>query len=354
MQYELVKAQIPYRQVFRLPPPKRKLWSDWFVEKMDLRIEVVDPKDAPVAYNVRFGTGIWARHLGYPVRSYQDGLWWPIGGDYNYILHPGSFANVLHDGFPETLALLDPSFAGCIKRSPLRAFPDEYRRVDDDSNNLESQRALAERGASATIFCGDGTFVRGGEPLFYAFPCGADDDKNIDLAVGVSDIERDPDGTSRSEPGPGRSARMSAARQGFAFGIGEIDEAIQDLAARGYTVNRHCAVDVLIERHAPDTAPLMCARALAQSLVAVPEKDRRRERLHVEIPVIARAASEDRVANQRIDVLRRLCSSIDPVVAYGFPAERRAAKAILRRLGIEPSAGLSPDDDDALVRLGPG
>jgi hypothetical protein len=38
----------------------------------------------------------------------------------------------------------------------------------------------------------------------------------------------------------------------------------------------------------------------------------------------------------------------------GFPAERRAAKAILRRLGIDPISGFSPEDDDALGRLGPG
>jgi hypothetical protein len=64
MQYELVKAPIPYRQVFKRPPPKRKLWSNWFVEKMDLAIEVVDPKDAPVAYEVRFGPDDGPRQFG--------------------------------------------------------------------------------------------------------------------------------------------------------------------------------------------------------------------------------------------------------------------------------------------------
>jgi hypothetical protein len=353
-QYELVKAHIPYLQVFKRAPPKRKLWSNWFIEQLDLAIEIVDPKDAPVAYEVRFGTEDSPRQWGYPIRSYLDDLWWPVGGDYNYVLHPETFATMLKDGHPETLTLLDPSFAGSIEQRPLRTFPKEYRRVDHDWNNLVNQQAIAQRGASTTIFCGDGTFVRGGEPLFYALPCGADDDKNINLAVGISDTKRQPDGTSRSEPGPGRSARMSAARRGFAFGIGEIDEAMRNLEARGYTVNRNYAIDVLIERHGPDTAPLMCARALAQSLAVLPEKDHRRERLHVEVPVIADATSEDQVVEQSIDVLHRLCTSKDPIVAYGFPAQRRAAKAILRRLGIDPSSGLSPDDDDALGRLGPG
>ena len=130
MQYQLVKAPIPYRQVFKRPPSKRKLWSDWFAEEMDLAIEIVDPKDAPVAYEVRFGTGDSPRQLRYPIRSYQDGLWWPIGGDYNYILHPESFATLLEDGHAETLVLLDASFAGCIEQRPLRPFPDEWRRVE--------------------------------------------------------------------------------------------------------------------------------------------------------------------------------------------------------------------------------
>jgi hypothetical protein len=87
-----------------------------------------------------------------------------------------------------------------------------------------------------------------------------------------------------------------------------------DLVARGYTVRRNYAIDVLIERHGPDTAPLMCARALAQSLAALPEKDHRRERLHAEVPVIANATSEDQVVDQWINVLHRLCSSNDPIV----------------------------------------
>jgi hypothetical protein len=352
--YELVRAHIPYRQVFTLSPPKRKFWSDWFVEPMDIKIDIVDPKDAPVAYEVRFGTEDSPRQFGYPIRSYQDGLWWPVGGDYNYILHPETFATMLKDGHPETLTLLDPSFAGCIEQRPLPTFPNDYTRVDHDWNNLVNQQAIAQRGASTTIFCGDGTFVRAGEPVFYALRCAAEDDKNITLVVGISDTERAPDGTSRSEPGPDRSARMSAARRGFAFGIGEIDGAIRDLEARGYTVQRDYAIDVLIGRHGPDTAPLMCGRALAKSLAAVPETDNRRERLHAEIPFLANLASEDQVENQWSDVLYRLCASNDPLVAFGFPAERRAAKSILARLGIDPNSRLSPDDDDALGRLGPG
>lgn len=55
MAYELVQTRIPYKQVFRYPKPKRKPWCNWFGEIVALRIEVVDPEEAPVAYEVRFG-----------------------------------------------------------------------------------------------------------------------------------------------------------------------------------------------------------------------------------------------------------------------------------------------------------
>jgi hypothetical protein len=98
-----------------------------------------------------------------------------MGGDFNYVLHPESFATAMNDGHPQTLVLLNPSFAGCTERRPLRAFPERCSRVDHDSNNLANQQALAQRGASTTIFCAEGTYVRAGEPVFYAVP---DDGEN--------------------------------------------------------------------------------------------------------------------------------------------------------------------------------
>jgi hypothetical protein len=352
MQYELVKAPIPYRQVFKYPPPKRRLWSAWFAEEMDLEIEIVDPKDAPVAYVVRFGAGASPRPLGYPIRSYQDGLWWPIGGDYNYILHPESFATVLQDGHPETLVLLDASFAGCIEQRPLRPFPDEWRRVEHDRNNLENQRAVAQRGASTTIFCGDGAFVRGGEPVFYALPQTHDGDKTLGLAVGLSDPKRETDGTSRSGPGPTRSARKSAAGRGLAFGIVEVDDAVRALETRGYTVRRDYGIDVITKLHRPETAPLMCARELARHLFVESEKNEARSaHLRAEFAIVGLATSENADDDLCVEALRQVCASKDPRVAFNFRNEIRAAKSILERVG---NCRLSPEDDAAIGDLGPG
>jgi hypothetical protein len=352
MAYELVQAIIPYKQVFRYPSPKRKLWSNWFGESVDLRIEVVDSEEAPVAYEVRFGPDDAPGLLGYQIKSYQGGLWWPMGGDFNYVLHPESFATAMNDGHPQTLVLLDPSFAGCTERRPLRAFPERCSRVDHDSNNLANQQALAQRGASTTIFCAEGTYVRAGEPVFYAVPDDGENRKSVSIVVGVSDPKRETDCTSLSGPGPTRSDRMSCARRGFAFGIGEIDEAVRALEARGYAVKRNYGIDVLLERHRADTAPMMCAREVARSLFVESDKaELRAARLREQVPVVGGAINEEQVDDLCVEALRQLCASNDPIVAFGFRAEIRAAKAILGRLGI---GALAPDDDDALGKLGPG
>jgi hypothetical protein len=221
-----------------------------------------------------------------------------------------------------------------------------------DSNNLANQQALAQRGASTTIFCAEGTYVRAGEPVFYAVQADGENRKSVSIVVGVSDPKRETDCTSLSGPGPTRSDRMSCARRGFAFGIGEIDEAVPALQARGYAVKRNYGIDVLLERHRADTAPMMCAREVARSLFVEPDKaELRAVRLREQVPVVGGAMNEEQVDDLCADALRQLCASNDPIVAFGFRAAIRAAKAILGRLGIGP---LTPDDDDALGKLGLG
>ena len=353
MAYELVKANIPYRQVFKLPSPRWKLWSDWFGKTVDLRIEMVDPDSAPVAYEVRFGTAENPREFGYQIRSYDERLWWPLGGDYDYVLHPETFATLLEDGHSESLALLDPAFASCVEGQPLRVFPEEFRWVDHDQNNCEQRRAIAERGASKTIFCDDGVFVAAGEPILYAVPCGDWNGKDLSITVGVCDQERESNGTSHSEPGPGRLDRRSCACRGLAFDIGELNEAVRSLQARRYAVAQNYSIDILLERHRPETAPLMCARELARFLFAESFKDgHRADRLRSEIPVTGAARNEHGVDDLCIEALRQLCSSNDPVVAYDFFEARRDAKAILNRLElIGLGVTLAPEDGAALARL---
>jgi hypothetical protein len=355
MGYELVKAHIPYRQ-FYVPPPKRKVRNEWFGETVDLRIERVDPADAPVAYEVRHRDMSWREH-GYQVRVHEDLLWWPLDGGY-FGLTPARFATLLEQGYPRSLAMLDESLGRCARDlpdrvCPLRVFPEEFRRVEDDRNNLHNQKARANRGASKMLFCGNGVFVPAGEPLFYATTwSAAEEDRRLSVVVGPSDLDRESKYAVHTAPGP--HFRDMCLRRGFAFGIEEIGEGARAVQARGFTVMQVDDIDVLSGRHRAETAPLLCGREIALHLFAVPQADWRHERLRAEIPAIGSATSETQIEVRWHDVLRQLCSSNDPIVAFGFRREIRAAKAVLGRLGISVDEALAPEDDDALAALGRG
>lgn len=352
--YELVKVRVPYRQVFKRKPRGRTPFYRWFREDVDIKIDVVDADAAPVAYEVLFGPPTNPRSLSYQIRAYQDRLWWPLGGDYNYVVHRETFRTWLEDdGHPEILALLDPAFAAYEGPWPLAPFPEQrLEAVEHDMNNLEDRRAVAQRGASTTIFCGDGVFVQAGEPVFYA----TGDGKSLSLAVGVSDPRRECCGKSSSEPGPTRLDRKDCARRGFAFGIAELDEGIRALQARGYSIEIPYKVDVLLERHRPETAALLCARELAGALYEESKSEGRRAAgLRAGVPIIRAAADLFEVDALCVEVLHQLRSSRDAVVAYDFVEERRSAQAILGRLdALGVGLALAPEEDQALASLGPG
>lgn len=349
--YELVKVSIPYRQVYRLPLPKRKLWREWFSELVEVRIDKVDPDDAPVAYEVWFLSGKDRRESSYQVRSHSGGLWWPLDGERGLDLV--EFGNILAEGRPESLALLDPSFEDAIEEQPWpwRPLPEEYRPADHDLNNLVDATVRAQRGASTTMICGDRVFIRAGEPIFYAVAYDPYDDKKLSFMLGVADPKRTCSGNTHFEPGPSRSSREECARRGFAFGIEEMDEAKHALEARGYATVRYEDVDTSLELHRAGTAPLMCARELARYLLAESGKAKPHgARLREQIPILGEAKAEHS-NDMCVEALLELCASRDPYVAFNFRNEVRAAKTILHRLGAGLKTALAPEDDEALARL---
>ncbi|MHC2624003.1 hypothetical protein ACVIW2_006035 [Bradyrhizobium huanghuaihaiense] len=348
--YELVKVRVPYRQVYRLPLPKRKLWREWFSGPVEVRIDKVDPDDAPVAYEVWFLSGKGRRESSYQIRSHDGGLWWPLDGERGLDLV--DFANILAEGHPESLALLDPSFEDPIQEQPWpwRPLPEEYRPADHDLNNLVDATVRAQRGASTTMICGDRVFVRAGEPIFYAVPYDPYDGKKLSFMLGVADPMRTCSGNDHFDPGPTRSDREECARRGFAFGIEEIDEAKRALEARGYATVRYEEIDTSLELHRAETAPLLCARQLARHLLAESRKPGPDgARLREQIPILGRAKTEH-AGDVCLEALLELCTTRDPVVAFNFLEEVRAAKAILHRVvGLRTS--LAPEDDEALARF---
>jgi hypothetical protein len=117
-----------------------------------------------------------------------------VDGDH-FGFTPENLVTLLKQGSPRSLAMLDESLGRCARDlpervCPLRVFPEEFRRVEDDRNNLHDQKARAERGASRMLFCGDAVFVSAGEPVFYATTwSAAEEDKRLSIVVEPSDLD---------------------------------------------------------------------------------------------------------------------------------------------------------------------
>jgi hypothetical protein len=354
MAYQLIKAQLPYRQAF-LRPRRRRIEYGWFCHEEHVSIDIVDPEAAPAAYEVRLAAEADGRTPTYRILSYDDRLWWPLGGGCGRALHHESFAFMLEKSIAQALIAFAPSFANCTARRPLNPIPREYELVDDNFNSLGDCLSHAQRGASETIICAGRVFVKAGEPIFYAVP-DENDPRLCALHIGISDEDREGGGTELSEPGPARSDRRTIARRGHAFGIDELDEGLNAMRERGYRLQRCCEVDVLIEKHRTETAPLLCARELADFLFeASLGIDRKADGLRDSVPVIRAADSAHEVRQLSVTTLEQFRSSNDPVVAYEFFPERRAAEAILKRLNsLGCGTTFDPADEAAMATLGAG
>jgi hypothetical protein len=314
---------------------------------VQLRIERIDPTDAPVAYDARQKDMDGDEHR-YQIRLHDGSLWWPLDSA-RFGLTSDRFAELVEEGLPRSLAILDDPLGRCASKLPYHAFPlpefpKAYRRVDGELNNLHDQKARAERGASTIVFCGEHVYVRAGEPVFYAEAFSAyEGDERLSIGIRCSHSNFDNSLAYCTPPRP--NDRRTCLRRGFAFGIDEIDEAVRTVQARDFRVMQVDDIDVLIEQHRPETAPLMCARELARRLFGV--ADMRRERLRAEVRAIGAATSGE----QAVDALRQLRSSDDPIVVSGFPGARRFAETFLARLGIGSSEMLAPEDDAAVTAL---
>lgn len=350
MTYELIKVRLPYRQVWKRKPRGRAPYYAWFEAQIDVKIDVIHPDSAPVAYEVSFVPRNDRGAFRYEVRSYDNRLWWPLGGDHNHILARATFKRMLEQeqNRLEHLALLDPFLPDYDGRWPLRPFPeDELAKVDHEFNDFVNRQVVAQRGALQTIICNDGIFVSAGEPLFYFTGEG----KHLFQLVGVSDEDRECANANFAEPGPTRQQRKDCARRGFAFAIGELEEGMRALRARGYSFEQTFSIKVRLERHRLQTAASMCARTLVGSLF---DKSRGSDdiagALRAGVPVLGNVVHLGEAQDLQTEVLYQMSSSTHPILAFKMRQEKRASTFILDRLAtLGLGTCLAPDDEEALV-----
>ncbi|UPK19136.1 hypothetical protein [Bradyrhizobium sp. 131] len=351
MTYELIKVRLPYRQCWKRNPRLRLPNCSWFEAQVDVRIDEISAASAPVAYEVSLAARADRSAFHYEIRSYDNRLWWPLGGEHS-CLDRETFKGMLEaEGSRlEYLTLLDPYFPDYHDDWPLPPFPEsESQRVDHELNDFANREAVAKRGAVQTIICNGGIFVSAGEPLFYFTGEG----KHLFPWVGVSDEDRECANASFGEPGPTRLQRKDCARRGFVFAIGELDEGMRVLRARGYSFEQNFRVEIRLERHQPQTAVSMCARTLVSSLF-----DRSRgnddvaEALRTGVPILGNVVYLSEARDLRAEVLHQMRSSSHPILSFKMRQEKRAAAFILDRLGpLGLGVSLAAEEDEALEAL---
>lgn len=351
----LLRLRIPFNQEF-VRKRCRKTETVRFWDDGQVLVGTVEPEAAPVAYGVSEIDGLAERCLhgsSYFVRSFKGSLWWPLIGSRGFV-GIEDFGRLAAEGDEGALLAVDPSIETPLDVSPLR--PDAYFeqnlwRTMGNSTNGE-RWARAHIGASRMMFCEDKVYLEAGEPIYYlvhSMVRGA-----FDVAVGPSALDRR--GTAAiGVPGPSASARLECARRGTAFAIGEVDEEIRTLLDRGNSVSGRPKVETVLQCHAPDTAALSCARAMAEFLWSEARRDGYwTDSLRRSVPILASACDPDATTENlpHLEVLGQLALAKDMAVRNEFFNEIRDARDVLRRLRSFGHGALAEEDEAALTGLG--
>jgi hypothetical protein len=318
---------------------------DWFLDEGAVMIGDIEPDEAPVAYRVQSKSlpldpgGL----RQYVIRSFEGKLWWPLSWPGAPGLHREQFAYLAAEGRPVAVLAIDPSICTPLQQWPYREIGAFQVRRTGASDKGE-RWAWAHRNALRVVFCGDEVLLECGEPVFYAVSCPG----GVKVEIGPAAWDRWNE--SHALPGPDRAERIDCARRGLAFGLDEFETEVRILTDRGNGVHLRTEIETVHPCHRPDTAALLCERALAEFLW---EEARRQEYwtepLRGNVPAIAGGGEPDSTLVHR-QVLEQLAACKGPAMREFF-RELRAARDILHRLNSLASGRLSEEDDAALAGL---
>lgn len=240
---------------------------------------------------------------------------------------------------------IDPSISVPSGRWPLKLFDeDSVRSVGESDKELRWGYVQASRLRLA--FCGNQVLVEAGEPIFYAVPSRG----GLEICVGPSAWDRC---KQRGElPGPDRQKRREAARQGLAFGFGELDSGLRVLADNGIGVHQSADIEILSCASETGAASFLCARALAEFLwEEAGHEGLRADVLKRSVRAIADSGLPKASAHDLVhrDVLEQIATSGNAIVAREYFNEVRAARDILARWKVLGISGFAPKDEAALA-----
>jgi hypothetical protein len=265
MNERLVPVRLPYKVDFvrkrHRNPDFANFWEDAVVP-----VREVDPADAPVLYRVFDHDPLFAGYRpedGYCIRSIGDSLWWPLAYR-NALMTVSKFEELAASGNTSVLRAFAPSIrAGGHMQSDSAAV--YFKRVETrkTASSLDASLLAAQSGSYRTAFVGDIIHVEAGVPLYFA----TGPETRLQVLAGSSSPDRKDDDGNCNTPSVSLFDRRRAARQGLAFGIGEIDEFMSTPTPSGAVeIRRRSRIEPVGPRRHHERATPLCARFLAEAM----------------------------------------------------------------------------------------
>jgi hypothetical protein len=298
-------------------------------------------KEAPIAYNIRtmeknYGRGRdWLKlrfvERQHKVRLFDQRLWWPLLTDGDLMTFPRFVKQAASGELSEFMAsqsLPMQSLPSRLCTLPLGQI--EALVQETGTSDYVDRIARALNKASKLMICGEHLYVEGGEPIWYALPrtrYAAD----LEMSVGPEALDL----WGSWVPGPDRETRLNCFERNLAFGLDESDATIAQMRARGSEIRVRSKISAKSTLHKPETATVMCARALVANLW----KDRTASALFPVNESSPKRGSEPPANLNCQEVLTRLVTT-----ELWLPTKIAAGKAILARLNAFGYSALAFDD----------
>jgi hypothetical protein len=342
-----LKLRVPYDATY-IPYRHRNRQGQKVASDGHVVIESIATNDAPISHRVVDEDGTAKAE----VRLFRDSYWWVLR-EAGRPIRPETFSSDAEKENHLVLAAL-----GC--RRPF------HSEVSEDSffaskprilaSTRDEQWSRARHGASKVVFCDSAVLVAAGPPIYY----GVRSDRNIDIEVGPSELDRIDAGDDFYERGktglygPAINSRRWAAMEGLAVGPHELDRERYLFARRDRSVRAIDRIEELLP--APPSGPQTSARALAEWLWRGMQKDGDWNTWPWIRKYVPSLADADGRGEYPVDLShRRVLEDFARVdwasFTKSFAKEAEDAREILRRLDL--IGGLADEDHEALGRLGP-
>lgn len=349
----VVRLRFNYFQRYE---PKRsrkgKIMEVCLSDMVDLAIQKVDPKFAPVAYRVRtVGDTLLGKRCvdAYEIRNYDNRLWWPLLGA-NGPIDPATFKELAAVGHPTPSSLFNPeTILPFIDAPSADAYFDRHPARELHGSNSGEQLARVQRAATGIMFCGDSVLVEAGEPIWFAQTSPLED--CVEFRIGCSSLDRT-GSIDHDLPGPSVGWRRSLGSDGRAFDLAEFESQKERLLGEIKNRSVSSRIETWSGPQPIDTGARFCQRALVRLLV-----HRTRERASIWWPLREKLPTLDRMRGPEDctkdsdcrDVLLEFVEVDDIDGMFGVAT----ARDIIRRNHSFQNRTLSAEDDDFLASLGP-